>query len=696
VPGVDPKTAPQIPFESPVILFAGPGATNPIFNGRRINRPGTAIPGKTSVSYIFGDAWYDFDHITFKQLSTYISDIAWPDCVLFQENTLGAYLGGYVKTSDQLIRALNFAIGAGVNIQIGAIDLCCAQPAASGNVPAVGATFVQPTPTAAANLATATTAMNAAYIVLNAAMAAYMNSSDSPAFLGAFTAAQAAFNVANAAYIAAINAGGLGYWNQTPPYGYYVPFFPSRCMKIAAVIKQCLKVHPDCFTEIDYTTTPPTFNVRRRSALFDGTVTPAMAAVTVPYKWTDANGNAHTATDIQDLPELQPKRMAIFYQIVGRSSAGPSLTLLVDGYGGSPPGPINSTAQLAATDGLRAMDYSANLAGATTKTTTAVLNTLPFDPSTLALWLLKCQPLNSPKLCNPSVAPLGTSTVAFANPSNIRVNGLAWGGTGFEGWFYFDSGTCAPWMGVGNLVTVNVSADFTYQTFFPDSTLAVPHVKGKAQAHTHHFRIKLINYNSVADGNSFSTTQQLSAGQMVPFGLAQGLFNVLQPLQYKLSHKLIATGAFAGFLKPGKHCINLAVNPADVVSGDQSAAWGVMNASLQQSVYTVHADGAGNGWMDIELKCGPVKSLEPGEFIQLRNLFTNRHTAEYDMHARVGQGDAGVTNLPTDTEKENSTSSTADQSSATFFVPKTDGSGNADPTQGQIQFNVADLAGIPT
>jgi hypothetical protein len=59
----------------------------------------------------------------------------------------------------------------------------------------------------------------------------------------------------------------------------YVPFYPVRSMRCADALKLCLRVHPDCTTEIDYTTTPPTFNVRNRASLtplslpYDGSLT---------------------------------------------------------------------------------------------------------------------------------------------------------------------------------------------------------------------------------------------------------------------------------------------------------------------------------------------------------------------------------------------------------------------------------------
>lgn len=684
LPGIDPKTAPKIPFESPIVIKDGTGT--PQFQGRRTDRPGTARPGQTSVSYTFEDAYYDLAHITFKQAPTYLSEVPWPDCVLFQENTPGAFFGGLVKTSEQLVRVLQYAISCGANLQIGTIDMCCVQPAFNGGAGASGANYIPPSPGAAAALATALATKTSAYTAATTAFNAYI-SNQSSTTLANYNAAAAAYNVAQAAWLAALNAGGAGTYTQLAPYGYYVPFYPTRCVKISEAIQFCLRVHPDCFMEIDYTTTPPTFNVRRRSTFFDGTAAPppgftvqgqavgagtSMLAKSLPYSYTDTNGLRHSATDIQERPELQPKRIAIYYQITGQTSGGPVYDFVVDAYGygpgGSAPQQLNTKALLDATEGIRAMDYSVNVAGATTQTTVAVLNTVQHDPYTLGVWQQKCQPLKAPDITG----------LAFANPPNVMVlddSGNDVSGIGF----YIASGSVAPWMDVGSPTVANVSADFAYLS-----------PKGTVLKQTHHYRVKLVPYNSVVSGNTFSITQTLSKGEVIPSGLAQGLFTVLTPMQYSLTHHIVETAGFQGFVKPGKHCINLIVNPDDMVAGDRSAAWAVMYASVQSTEYTLHADGQGKVFAEFDVKCGPVEHLEAGELVQLMNLFTNRRTAEYDMSARVGGG-GGSVNMPTDTEKENSNNSTPTLSVFNMFTPLTDGTGNPDPTKPEITLSTTAL-----
>jgi hypothetical protein len=73
----------------------------------------------------------------------------------------------------------------------------------------------------------------------------------------------------------AITFGGVNLQIGEMDPSLYVPFYPIRSLRCADAIKIALRVHPDCATEIDYTTVPPTFNVRQRSNL---------TAITLPYK----------------------------------------------------------------------------------------------------------------------------------------------------------------------------------------------------------------------------------------------------------------------------------------------------------------------------------------------------------------------------------------------------------------------------
>ena len=90
----------------------------------------------------------------------------------------------------------------------------------------------------------------------------------------------------------------------------YQAWYPIQNVKCGDALRHCLRLHPDCFTEIDYTTTPPTFNIRQRSNL---------TAVTLPYAYTDSSGRRHAALDLQPRPELQPARIALFYRVIANN-----------------------------------------------------------------------------------------------------------------------------------------------------------------------------------------------------------------------------------------------------------------------------------------------------------------------------------------------------------------------------------------
>jgi hypothetical protein len=89
----------------------------------------------------------------------------------------------------------------------------------------------------------------------------------------------------------------------------FAPWYPARALKCADAIKHCLRLHPDCFTEIDYSTTPPTFHVRKN--LNGGAGAAMLVPVLLPYDST-SGGRRHVATDITPRPELVPSRIGIY------------------------------------------------------------------------------------------------------------------------------------------------------------------------------------------------------------------------------------------------------------------------------------------------------------------------------------------------------------------------------------------------
>ena len=413
----------------------------------------------------------------------------------------------------------------------------------------------------------------------------------------------------------------------------FVPWYPVRCVNCWDAINICLRMHPDCFTEIDYSTTPPTFHVRKRAN--GGVGAGLLTQVTLPYKGTDlTTGRRHVSSNVVPRPELVPTRIGIFYRVVAN---GQALSFPQDIY------PLN------APDGLRAKDYSLDLQGPNSTSSQARLTSVPFDPTNLAWWMTKCPALRATDI------PIQgqTGCVNFTSPSVITVkddngNVIDW----FDNYPYeFLKGTVDFWMSGVNVIVATVTANFTYTRLDANGA-----PKDNVTSHTQTTRVKLVNYPTTL----FTFTQYLNTGELLPTGLAQAVYTALQPLQYNLSHNMTEVPFTGTFVKPGLNGINLSGGSSD---------WLTMNATVQQSEYTLHADDQGNVFAEVLVRCGPVKHLEPGELIQLFNLFANRDIQKINPWERI----TGVTNTsgvspPTDdTMQENSHPSLADKSFDSVF-----------------------------
>ena len=560
------------------------GPTGTVFAGLRTDRHGTADPQRPSSSYQFDDEWYFLDHCPYQQL--------W-------------------------LRVTNSTTGA------------------TSIVPFLHVVLYQPNP-------------GQTYV---------------PAPVqGLITTGQQIVDILNWAILQGANLQ-IG---QIDPAS-YTAVYPVQNCKCGDALRMCLRLHPDCFTEIDYTTTPPTFHVRSRAHL---------TAVTLPYAYTDSAGRRHTATEIQPRHELQPKRVALFYRVIADnyllstpvdiwpnsnlSCEGPIITGQSVGgaaapytAGGTPvkgtamanvdnPGDVQ-TIPVGAPGGLRALDFGIDLQGPKLSITTASITTTAFDPTNLAWWQTKVPSLKQ----GVSGLALMSSAIALGGPWDITVKD----GTGAEvdlsTFAYVLEPQSAPmaWMTVAGggplqVADVTVTAWFSYAKT-SNITGSISHTD-VAQQHQEHVRLKLCNSASMT--GQFS--QFVTTGEAIPLNLAQQVYNALAPLQYTFTHTLVER-PFNGWLKPGKHGINLAGGAPD---------WTTMNATLQQSEYKMHLDGAGNTFDNFSVKCGPVEHLEPGQLVQLFNNFANRDMTKIDVNERLTGRPApdSTVAMPDDTAQENS------------------------------------------
>ena len=600
------------PSQAPAIPFESPisiiGPTGTVFQGYRVDRTGTADPHRTSSSYIFQDAWYFLDHCPFYQQWNRVTSSGATSIVPFQWVVLYQPNPGQIYTP------------APVN--------------------------------------------------------------------GVITTGQQIVDILNWA----IRQGCNLQIGEIDP-AIYQAWYPLQNVQCGDAIRHCLRLHPDCFTEIDYSTTPPAFHVRQRSHL---------VPVTLPYSYTDPSGRRHTATDIQPRPELQPKRIALFYRVISGSyllatpvDIYPYQNLSVQGpvitgqsvggsaapytVGGTPVmgtamtninGTGASVIPLGAPGGLRALDYGIDLQGPKMTVCTASIATAPFNPANLAWWQNKIPSLNQ------NISGLTLLSTAV-NTGGAQAISVAADGAGallnLDAFAYELLPQSAPmaWMtasGGGALqvqeaiVTAHFSYTKTKAVGGSNLNIAVPN------DHVHHVRVKLCNSASITQ----SYTQYITTGEATPPNLAQTVYNALATLQYNLTHTIVER-PFNGWLKPGKHAINLDAGPVSApgAATPVAAAWASMLATPQSVDYKMHLDGAGNTFDNFTVKCGPVEHLEPGELIQIFNVFANRDLTKIDTNERLsGTPSPGNTvTMPSDTAQENSVPGIPDSGLQAFSAP---------------------------
>ena len=445
-------------------------------------------------------------------------------------------------------------------------------------------------------------------------------------------------------------------------------------MRCADAIKVALRVHPDCACEIDYTSTPPTFNIRARGSL---------TALTLPYKGsatvsTPTRTRTHLTSDVRPRPDLVPSRVGIYVKTEATLAGQQVVSVGTDIY------PVGVSS------GLRAFDVSLDIMGPKTSVTTAKLTTSVFDPTDLDWWADKLPALKN-VTAGGQIPDSGTGALALLdatiNGGGGHLKGIqvvdATGATINLSTYGFEllAGNVCSWMvnsgSAVNVVDATVTAFFSYNKTTVVGTDATS-LTDKINEHSHSVRVKLTNHA----GTTYTLTQLLSSGETYPTGLAQRIYDSLSSLQYDFSHTIIES-PFATIIKPGLHSLNL--------SGGASA-WTSMAAMVQAvTIRFMFSPGGGFASAEFDVKCGPVQHLEAGELVQLFNLFCNRDFSKINPNERTsgasisgGGGDIGG-----DSPRENSSPAQPVPIVQNFIY--LDGGGH---TTGQINHSAEIIAGI--
>lgn len=414
----------------------------------------------------------------------------------------------------------------------------------------------------------------------------------------------------------------------------YLNWYPVRSMKSLPVLQICLRPHPGIYTEIDYTTNPPTLHLRNRAH---------MTPVQLPYKSQLSDGTLHIATDIESLNELVPDRVALYYKITGTLNGNPVVNYSTDIY------PVG------AGPSLLSEEFSIDVTGAALQTTVCNFTAAAFDPTDKDLWRQRIPSLRQVseggQIPNDG-APAGA--LAFKDtavnggltphPEGIQVVDETGAAVDLGEFQYVTDMDVFGWMndGAAAVKQATVIGYFSYAKNWKVGSASVPE---KMEAHMHSLRLKLTNVPS----GQYYCRQTVNTGEAIPSGLAQSIWTELQDLQWKLSHKVIQVASAANtvptLIKPGRDKINL-------VGG--LSAWESMNAVPESVEITFYRTGENRLVAEHSISCGPVDHLEPNFRVQLFNLFSNRNLRAIDMHQRLnGLSSSNQVDLTNEAAREN-------------------------------------------
>lgn len=438
----------------------------------------------------------------------------------------------------------------------------------------------------------------------------------------------------------------------------YCNWYPVRSAKCAEALTMCLRPHPGVYTEVDYTTTPPTIHFRNAAAL---------TAVTLPYATTDGSGITHLASNIQSLDELIPDAVRLYYKINNTIAGQPIVGFGTDIY------------PAAAANSLLCLDYSIDITGSTSVQVENTFVSAAFDPTSKTLWRTKVNSLKQQSEGGqiPNDGTTGALTIldttinggTSGHPDGIQVVDDSGTAINLSTYQYYTDGDVFAWMqqpsggGAVSVVHANVTAFFSYQK----STGGVLGVTRQETRQAHHMRLKLTN----APSGLYVYAQTVNQGESIPSNLAQSIYTELSTLQWKLKHEILQTAATADaaptLIKPGKHCINL--------SGGASA-WTTMNAIPETVTIEFFRNAAGLMVARHSIQCGPVNHLEPGYLVQLTNLFRNRQKLPVDANQRLtGQTCSNLADLSSETARENSVPANSDHGILPIYAADATNSG---------------------
>jgi hypothetical protein len=408
---------------------------------------------------------------------------------------------------------------------------------------------------------------------------------------------------------------GAGAWCQVGDIGVSapVPFDEITDLPCSECIRKMLRWTPDAVAWLDYSTTPPTFNVTRRADC---------TATTIPFI-----GNVEEI-DIKALPDLVPPSVVIRYLQENQTDGVASVNVIPDVYPGGATGTeygaLVQTTRLAGTNSAYQKQYvqtqpipldnSAGESGG------------PGDDPTIRWWVNKLPWLQ--KFSADRLSITNVYGVVDSEPPQYDPNGD--GNTIDDDISLYPneliSGTVAEWMNchIGQ-TTWSALVYYNYPDTPDDESYDAETYFGPADGSDNQSGQLLIYAKVKATSAVTQTYAQLSSysqGEGVPSGLAQELYGALSTLQYEGQYT--TEGSEVGAWRLGT-VLNL--------EGGREE-WAGMDALLQEIV-----DDLDNGRST--LKFGPPGHLTLQDLMEQLRANRTRTTSSHIKERQSGQpGDA--------------------------------------------------------
>ncbi len=385
-----------------------------------------------------------------------------------------------------------------------------------------------------------------------------------------FLAVSVADNITNILEYAIARGANLQVGTITAPL--IPPAFEVTDLTCAGAIQRIANYAPDCIGYFDYTTTPPTFHFKPRSALT--AVELSLPDEALPF------GSRLEIIEPIAREDLVVDNVQIIYEREDTIDGQRVFNAFLDSY---PP----------STNGLEDGCLSAivMLQGGSTTTVRGNVLADEIQPDSIEWWKKVCPKLNDPRIG-------GTIALAFADSSIDRIG---YDGEASEGYpNRILGGAVTPWMELENGDPVLAQKEKISRLF--RYSMATSHLALGGMEHVVEYErieAEVTATNSPVGDILYSTTASIEEGEAIPTGLAEYLYNALHPLQYDVllqQHKADCDGE----VKLG--------NVVNILNGHDD--WEDMNAVVQQVSFDIDHGTA-------EITCGPPRHLTIDQILEL-------------------------------------------------------------------------------